>query len=269
MSTTLLQVSDAHFGTERPAVVAALRSLARDIGPDVVVLSGDITQRARRRQFAAAREFAEALSPARIIAIPGNHDIPLFDVVSRLLHPYGNYCRVFGPDLEPTHESTDLLVLTVNTTRPRRHKDGEVSAEQVARVAARLEQAGPRQLRIVVVHQPVLAVQPEDRRNVLHGRDDAVRRWAAAGVDLVLGGHIHLPYVRPLRQALPDLSRDAWTAQAGTSVSCRVRGGVPNSVNVVRTRVATAARGCVVERWDYSSADDLFRRVETHELSFE
>lgn len=267
--TTLLQVSDAHFGTERHEVVAALQRFARDLAPQVVVFSGDITQRARRRQFAAARAFADTLAGANVLAIPGNHDIPLFDVLSRVLRPYGNYSRAFGHDLEPVHATDDLLVITVNTTRPARHKDGEVSAAQVERVASRLQAAGPLQLRVVVVHQPVLAAQAEDRKNLLHGREAALRSWAAAGVDLILGGHIHLPYVRPLRQALPDLARDAWTAQAGTAVSRRVRGGIPNSVNVVRARPGEATRACTVERWDYASADDRFRLVETHELAFE
>jgi 3',5'-cyclic AMP phosphodiesterase CpdA len=263
--TVLLQVSDPHFGTERPEVVQALLALATLQVPDVLVLSGDITQRARRRQFAAARRFVDAIGPRVLLAIPGNHDIPLFNVCARVLWPYAGHKRVFGDDLEPAHEADDLLVLTVNTTRPYRHKHGEVSEAQVRRVAARLRQADPVQLRVVVVHQPVLAARPEDAVNVLRGARHAVVEWAAAGADLVLGGHIHLPYVRSLRTIVPDLARDLWTAQAGTAVSSRVRDGRPNSVNLVRSR---GGRRCDVERWDFAAATGRFELHERHEFAF-
>ena len=139
--TTLLQISDAHFGTEQPPVVRALLQMAREQAPDIVVMSGDITQRARRSQFAAARRFVDELKPPALVAIPGNHDIPLFNVAARAFAPYANYSRAFGKDLEPDYESDNLLVVAVNTTRPRRHKDGELSPEQIARVSERLQRA--------------------------------------------------------------------------------------------------------------------------------
>ena len=137
----LLQISDAHFGTERVPVVSALLQFAREQGPDLVVLSGDITQRARRSQFQAARSFLDQLQPAALLAIPGNHDIPLFNLAARLCTPYANFARVFGTNLEPVFEAAQLLVIGVNTTRPRWHKDGEVSPAQIERVARRLERA--------------------------------------------------------------------------------------------------------------------------------
>jgi 3',5'-cyclic AMP phosphodiesterase CpdA len=263
--TLLLQVSDPHFGTERPAVVQALLDLATAQPPDLLVLSGDITQRARRRQFADARRFADAVRARAILAIPGNHDIPLFNVWARLWSPYAGFARVFGDDLEPSYEAPDVLVVAVNTTRPYRHKHGEVSDAQVQRVAARVRQADAAQLRVVIVHQPVLAVRPDDEVNVLRGSRHAVTRWADAGADLVLGGHIHLPYVRPLRTAVPELSRDLWTAQAGTAVSARVREDTPNSVNLVRSH---GARRCDVERWDFTASTNRFELRERHELDF-
>lgn len=91
--TTLLQISDAHFGTEQPPVVQALLQLARGQAPDLVVMSGDITQRARRSQFKAARAFVDQLKPAALLTIPGNHDIPLFNLTLRAFAPYSNYSR--------------------------------------------------------------------------------------------------------------------------------------------------------------------------------
>lgn len=246
----LLQVSDTHFGTERAQAVEALVRLVGEQRPAIAILSGDITQRARRGQFDAARRFAARLGAPVTLAIPGNHDIPLFNVFARLFAPYANYAFAFGDDLEPEYESPELLVVCVNTTRPRRHVQGEVSPGQIARVAERLRAARPEQLRLVVVHHPVHVICVEDERNVLRGHLEALRDWASAGADLVLGGHIHLPYVRPI----PGLARPLWTVQAGTAVSRRVRKGGANSVNIVRYDASTRPRACVVERWDLRGA---------------
>jgi 3',5'-cyclic AMP phosphodiesterase CpdA len=259
--TVLLQVSDPHFGTEQPTVVDALTELARQQRPDLVVLSGDITQRARPAQFRAARALVDRLG-APVLAVPGNHDIPLFDLWARLRSPYGRYSAAFGTDLEPVHRSPELLVACVNTTRPRRHKDGEVSALQIDRVARLVEHADPAQLRVVVVHQPVAVTRAEDEPNRLRGHAAALQRWAEAGADLVMGGHIHLPYV----MLLQGLARPLWVVQAGTAVSSRVRDGVPNSVNLLRWGAGAAPGCCRIEQWDYKADDRAFRLAKVSEV---
>ncbi|MDZ7858036.1 metallophosphoesterase family protein [Sphaerotilus sp.] len=257
----LLQISDTHFGTEQAPVVDALTRIVRQQRPDMLVLSGDITQRARPDQFRAARAFVDSLG-VPMLAIPGNHDIPLFDLWTRLRHPYGRYTAAFGTDLEPVHRSPDLLVVCVNTTRPRRHQHGEVSALQVDRVARLLERAESAQLRVVVVHQPVAVTRAEDMPDRLHGHAVAVQRWAEAGADLVMGGHIHLPFVLPLH----GLARPLWVVQAGTAVSSRVRDGVPNSVNLLRWGEDAAPGCCQIEQWDYSAGDQAFLRAKVSEV---
>ena len=266
--SVLLQISDTHFGTERPQVVEALIALAAQQRPDLVVLSGDITQRARPEQFRAAKAFVDRLG-APVLAIPGNHDVALFDLWARLTRPYARYSAVFGTDLEPVHLSQDLLVVGVNTTRAWRHKNGEVSAAQIDRVANLLTAARPRQLRVVVVHQPAAVTQTRDRPNLLRGHRAATRVWSAAGADLVMGGHIHLPYTL----ALHGLARRLWVVQAGTAVSSRIRPGAPNSVNILRWGEASsgpgaqaqteseAGRCCLIERWDFARHDRGFVRM--------
>jgi 3',5'-cyclic AMP phosphodiesterase CpdA len=259
--SVLLQISDTHFGTEQGAVVEALGRLARQQRPDVVVLSGDITQRARPAQFRAARSFVGSLG-APVLAVPGNHDIPLFDLWARLRRPYARYSAAFGLDLEPVHRSAELLVVCVNTTRPWRHKDGEVSAQQIDRVARLVAHADLAQLRVIVVHQPVAVTRAEDEPNRLRGHADALRPWAEAGADLVIGGHIHLPFVLPL-QGLP---RPMWVVQAGTAVSTRLRDGAPNSVNLLRWGADAAPGCCRIEQWDYKAEDRAFQVVQVSEI---
>jgi 3',5'-cyclic AMP phosphodiesterase CpdA len=246
--SVLLQISDSHFGTEQPPVIEALVNLAAQQRPDVVVLSGDITQRALPSQFRVAKAFVDRLG-APVLAVPGNHDIPLFDLWTRLRRPYARYIAAFGAHLEPLHRSRDLLVVCVNTTRAWRHKHGEISGLQVDRVSRLLEGSGPAQLRLVVVHQPVAVTLTADVPNLVRGHAAALQRWAAAGADLVMGGHIHLPYV----MALQDMARPIWAVQAGTAVSSRVRKGVPNSVNLLRWGAGSAPGCCRVEQWDFSA----------------
>lgn len=256
--SVLLQISDTHFGTEQRPVVAALLALARQQRPELVVLSGDITQRARPAQFMAARAFTDQLA-APLLAIPGNHDIPLFDLWARLRRPYARHCAAFGADLEPTHASDGLMVLGVNTTRPWRHKHGEVSRPQIERVVRSLAGARPGQLRVVVVHQPVAVTHAADAPNLLRGHAEALRHWADAGADLVLGGHIHQPFVARLAHGL---SRPMWAVQAGTALSSRLRRGMPNSVNLLRWGSSSASVGCCeIEQWDFSVAEQTFVRV--------
>jgi 3',5'-cyclic AMP phosphodiesterase CpdA len=266
----LLQISDTHFGTEQADVVEALVRLVKDEAPDLIILSGDITQRARRSQFAAARAFVDRLAPTPLIAIPGNHDIPLFNMPMRLLAPYAGYSRAFGDDLEPEFERAQLLVLGVNTTRPHNHADGEISSEQVQRVATRLMQATTAQLRVVVTHQPICALLPEDEHNVLQGHDAAVRRWSEAGADIILGGHIHLPYVVALSERHPYLARRMWAVQAGTAVSSRLRHGANNSVNLIRYGDGQRpSDACGVERWDYQPQTRHFMPVNITALELD
>ncbi|MEY4563627.1 MAG: hypothetical protein RLZZ618_2904 [Pseudomonadota bacterium] len=266
--TTLLHVSDTHFGTERGPVVQALLRLARAERPDVAVLSGDITQRARRSEFMRARVFLDRLA-LPTLCIPGNHDIPLFNIFQRLFMPYSRYSALLHKELEPEFEAERLLVIGVRTTRRYRHEDGEVSAAQVARVQARLAQADPDVLKVVVTHQPVVVTQPRDKKNVLKRGELAVRTWVAAGADLVLAGHIHLPFVVPLHRRFSDLPRTAWAVNAGTAVSSRLRFEANNSVNIIRYGGPRNQRRCAeVERWDFVPARTAFECVSREELHF-
>lgn len=251
--SVLLHLSDTHFGTERAPVLEALATLSQQQVPDLLVLSGDITQRASRAQFAAAKTFMLRLKTP-LLAIAGNHDIPLFNLWQRLLQPYARYSEAFGANLAPWHVSPHWLVLCVNTTCWYRHTGGSVSAAQIEQVAARLRSALPGQLRVVVVHQPIAVLRANERHNLLDGHAAAQHAWAAAGCDVVLGGHIHLPYVK----ALGGLARPMWAVQAGTAASQRVRDGAPNSVNLLRWAGHTPQRVCQVEQWDYSATAEAF-----------
>lgn len=257
MSVTL-HLSDTHFGTERRPVVEALLALAREQAVDRAILSGDITQRARSREFRAARAFVDRLG-VPVLAIPGNHDLPLFNPLARVLHPYRRFAQTLGGRTTAEFDTPELLAIGVNTTRWWRHTDGVVDEAQIEHVAARLRRASPAQLRLVVTHQPVHVTRERDQHNRLHRAEAAIAAWSAAGADLVLGGHIHLPYFRSLRAQDLTLPRELWAVQAGTATSRRVRFEAPNSVNLIR-RGADRPAHCTLERWDYSARSRCFER---------
>ena len=265
--TRLLQISDMHFGTEQPAVVEALRALSHNKKPDVLVVSGDITQRATQDQFSLAKAFCDSLGIAQTLSLPGNHDIPLFNLFSRVLSPYAAYQKAFGMTLESELITPTLCLATVNTTRWWRHKNGEVSAAQIDRVCHQMSRATAQQLRVVAVHQPVHVLRAQDEHDRLRGWQKAVQAWAAAGADIVMGGHIHLPYVCELSSVVNGLNRRMWCVQAGTAVSSRIRREAPNSVNLLEFESELKGVRCSVERWDYQKEGQRFELAHTSVLN--
>ena len=258
----ILHLTDPHFGTEQPAVVRGLIALAARRRPGLVIVSGDITQRARASQFAAAHRFlnrlcAECDADPRtdLLVIPGNHDLPLFNVALRLADPYGPYTRWFGSDLEPTVAQPGIALLGVNTTRPWRHQHGEVSSAQIARVVGRLQRCAPDALKLVVTHQPLHVIEADDTKDLLRGHLAARQAWADAGADLLLSGHTHQSFVAPL----PAPLNATWVVQTGTAVSSRIRERVPNSVHLIRHSGLPTGQRAVVERWDWDG--DAFAQV--------
>lgn len=247
-------------------MVRALLDLVNSLRPDVAVLSGDITQRARNRQFARALHFLKHLNSTRQIVIPGNHDVPLFNLPMRLINPYANHIAAFGEDLEPVCHFADALIIGVKTTRRYRHKRGEISNKQIERIGDLLVNADPGHLRLVVAHHPFYVERIQDRKDLLVGSLKALREWSRAGADLILGGHIHFPYISPLHQRIDEISRPTWVVQAGTAVSKRIRWNAGNSVNMIHYQNTSGERSCTVERWDFDGCGNRFSCAEVQRL---
>lgn len=255
MSFRLLHLSDPHFGTERAEAVAAAGEAAARLAPDLVVLSGDVTQRARRAQFEAAAQFMAGLGEAPQLLIPGNHDIPLMNLAARVLHPYRGFREHFGASLNPHHRLGEIAVFGFTSCPPWRHKHGELDPRAMARALA--AQAGGASLRVAVLHHPLDCRLALDEHNLLRGAGAVVHGLAAHGVDLVLGGHIHDPYVSSSAARYPGTRRAMVLALAGTCVSRRTRRGIPNSFNLIRLDPGPPA-SMVVERHDYDEIGQRF-----------
>jgi 3',5'-cyclic AMP phosphodiesterase CpdA len=229
---TIVHLSDIHFGRVDARLVAPLVRTVHDIAPDLVAISGDLTQRARRSQFAQARAFLDRL-PAPRLVVPGNHDVPLFNLAARLLNPYGGYRRHIARDLEPVFEDAEMIAVGLNSARSLPfHGGGRLNEAQVARAAARLRAAPAAAVRIVVTHHP-FDLPAGHRDEDLIGRSGmAMPELAAAGVDLFLAGHLHVSHVGRTAERYRTPGHSALVVQAGT-LSTRGRGEV-NTINVVR-----------------------------------
>ena len=150
---TLLHLSDLHFGRIDPVIVDPLRRAINDLKPDLVAISGDFTQRARRSQFAAARDFVESIE-APTLVVPGNHDVPLFDVVERFSAPLSRYREYISTNVEPVFMDDEIVVVGINTARALTWGEGRINEQQVDRAIDRLSAAPPTALRIIVTHHP-------------------------------------------------------------------------------------------------------------------
>ena len=229
----IAHISDIHFGREDPAVVEGLLADLTAAVPDVVVISGDLTQRARKRQFRAARDFLRSLPNVPQLVVPGNHDLSATNLVARALSPMGRYKHYISPDLAPFYLDQELAIAGINTVRTLRRKDGRISARQVRTACAHLESAPSDRIRIIVTHHPMDLPVADVDNAVVWRAAMAMRAFASARVDLFLSGHLHagLSVASSARYNLPGYS--AIVVHAGTAVSTRTR-GVPNAWNLLR-----------------------------------
>ncbi len=236
---TLVHVSDLHFGRADRAVADALSQFLGRLNPHAVAVSGDFTQRARRAQFREARTFLESL-PRPHIVVPGNHDIPLYNLFARFLNPLGGYRRHITDDLEPLHADTEFAVIGMNTTQPKSHKGGAVSDVDLQRVCGVLGGLSEDVVKVVVGHHPF-----DDRA--------AVEHMVKAGADVFLTGHLHVTYAGHTAERYDVGGRSAIVVEAGTATSTRMRGEANafNLLHIDREQV-------VVECYGWQPAEQTF-----------
>lgn len=230
---TLVHLSDLHFGRIDPSLVEPLRRAVTQAQPDLIVISGDFTQRARRSQFAAARAFLDSLK-MRTLVVPGNHDIPLFDIVERFAAPLTRYRQYISADLEPEHEDDEMIVIGVNTARALVFPlgEGRINDRQVDRIVERLSPLPAAVMRVIVTHHPFDLPPGVHQRRLLGRSAIAMQRLASVNADLFLSGHLHISHVSHVADRYEVAGHSGLIVQAGT-VSTRGRGEQP-SFNVLR-----------------------------------
>ncbi len=217
--------------------------------PDVVVLSGDLTQRARPEQFRAARAFVDRI-PVPTIVVPGNHDVPLYRVWERALSPFGAYRKHFSPELEPVYRDPELLILGVNTAYNWTWKEGRIQLPRLLELGATLSATPETVFKVIVAHHHLIPPPNFGTQHVVTNAYEAIDLFSSAGVDLILSGHLHQAYIGNSEEFYPKGRPPVVILHSGTTTSSRGRAGErdKNTCNWIRVD----GRSMVVShfRWD-------------------
>ena len=237
---TLLHISDLHFGPPYvPRVGEALLQIAPALKPDVIVASGDFTQRAKREQFAEAREFLDKLPEAPLVVTPGNHDVPLYRVGERLFDPHGLYKKYISPELNQVWRVDGAVIVSLDSTSPRRSiTNGCIFLEQLDFCSEVFHQVDDGVAKIVVAHHHFLPAPDYERDQTMINSKRALNRFVELGVDMILGGHLHRAYIGNSLDIYPGKEREQGiiVVQCGTTTSRRgrAREREKNSFNLIK-----------------------------------
>ena len=242
---SIVHLSDIHFGRLNHEVVLPLIDSINEINPDLVAVSGDLTQRARSHQFKDARAFLDQL-PRPQIVVPGNHDVPLHNVWSRFMKPLHKYRKFITDDLRPVYQDEEIAVLGLNTARSLTIKGGRVNESQVAWMRERLCHLDEGIVRIVVTHHPFDLPEGHHESQLVGRARLAMETLASCGADVFLAGHLHVSHTTHSATRYKIKGHSALVVQAGTATSSRGR-GEQNSFNVIRINRPDIA----VERFEW------------------
>ena len=229
---TIVHLSDLHFGRIDRQLIEPLIKTINDLQPSLVAVSGDLTQRARSRQFVEARVFLDALPEPQIV-VPGNHDIPLHNIFARFFGPLDKYRRFITDELQPSYADEEMVVVGVSTARSLTFKGGRINQQQVARVREKMCSFGDDMMKILVTHHPFDLPEGYSDRDLVGRARMAMAGFADCGADLFLAGHLHVTYSGQTAKRYNIQGHSALVVQAGTATSTRERGEV-NSFNVIR-----------------------------------
>lgn len=231
----IVHISDVHFGPHfLPEVAEGVLEFIAEREPHLVVISGDLTQRAKPRQFREARAFADRIEVPTVV-VPGNHDVPLYRFWERIFSPFGAYSRHFSPELEPSFHDEEMAVVGINTAFGWTLKDGRITLGRLRRAAEQLGEAPSDRVRLVVLHHQLIPAPRFGSQRVLTNAWEALELFGRLDVEVVFAGHLHQAWVGLSEGYYPSGGRPILVVHAGTTTSGRGRGSERgrNTLNVV------------------------------------
>jgi 3',5'-cyclic AMP phosphodiesterase CpdA len=263
---TLLHISDLHFGPPYlPRVGEALQRIAPELAPDIVVASGDFTQRAKEEQFQQARAFLDRLPPVPQVVVPGNHDVPLYRLRERLTRPLDLYRQYISKELNVVHQLDGAVIVAIDSTAPRRTiTNGRIHKSQLDFCAEAFRNTPDDAVRVVVAHHHFAPAPDYERDQVMQQAKRAMNCFVDLGVDLILGGHLHRAYIGNSLDVYAGKHRERGITivQCGTTTSRRGRGREreKNSFNLVKI----GAHMVQVTHYMYFDEEDGFGPLSRH-----
>ena len=258
---TVVHLSDIHFGAVNEAIIAPLIRTINELKPDVVAVSGDLTQRARSYQFKEARAFLDSLPKPQIV-VPGNHDIPLHNVFARFRQPLEKYRRYITDDLRPFYADDEIAIAGINTARSLTIKGGRINKSQMAWLREKFCGLDPDVIKILVTHHPFDLPEGHDDRDIVGRARMAIRELSSCGIDVFLAGHLHTSHIGETAKRYKVAGRAALVVQAGTATSTRAR-GEGNSFNVIRLSRSDKSIEISIERMEWRSSQAAFVAAHT------
>lgn len=259
---SIYHISDVHFGRPHlPRLARGVLEFVERERPDVVVLSGDLTQRAKPEEFRQARAFVDSI-PVPTIVVPGNHDVPMYRVWERAFAPFGAYRKHFSPELEPIHRDDELLIVGINTAFNWTRKDGRIKLSRLLEVAELFARAPESLFKVVVAHHHLIPPPNFGTQRVLANAYEAIDVFAQAGVDLILSGHQHQAYIGNSEEFYPKGRPPIVILHSGTTTSNRGRAGEreSNTCNLVRVD----GRSLVVSHFRWHHKPERFAEHSRH-----
>lgn len=263
----LLHISDLHFGPfYRDKVGEAVQRLASEAKPDVIVVSGDFTQRAESAQFAQAKAYLDRLPNVPRVVVPGNHDLPLYRVMERFRDPHGLYREFISAELDSVSRFDGAVIVGLDSTAPRRAiSNGRIHERQLDFCREAFSDTRDECAKIVVTHHHFASASDDERDQVLPKAERAMRQFIEMGVDLILGGHLHRSFIGDSLDLFPSLRsghQGIVIVQCGTTTSSHGRGreSEGNSLNVIEV----TADLLHVTHYLYYDDEDRFESVSNH-----
>ena len=254
---TVVHLSDLHFGRVDTALLEPLRRTVIGLEPSLVVVSGDLTQRAKPREFREARAFLDTLPKPQIV-VPGNHDVPLYNVFRRFVNPLSNYRKIITDDLDPAFIDDEIAAVGVNTARSLTFKGGRINEKQVERIRGKLCALDEKITKLVITHHPFDMPESWDADQIVGRARLAMEMFSRCGADILLAGHIHISHTGDTTARYKIHGFAALIVQAGTATSTRGR-GESNSFNVLRITGPEVR----VERYTWDDAISDFTLMST------
>ncbi|MEI6479011.1 MAG: metallophosphoesterase [bacterium] len=236
---TVIHLSDLHFGKVDTKRINPLIDQISKIKPDLIVVSGDFTQRATEKEYKAAKKFLGKLKYP-VFVVPGNHDIPLFNIYQRFVSPFKKYTKFISSDLAPFYCDENIAVVGINSVRRYTITSGRISKKQIRTTANILDSLDPKLIKIVVCHHPfdlphsAKTIKKHTHKVVAHSKS-AMKHFSDKKVDVFLSGHLHLTHIGDTKKRYKIKNYGGLIIQAGTATSSRTR-SEPVSFNVLKIK---------------------------------